>query len=451
MPQLQLLLQKVLDAVVVMRRDGTVADWNGCAEVTFGWTREEAIGRSMNELIVPPQHRAAHSRGLERYLAVGEARVVDQRIEISALHKTGREFPVELSITEIEYGGERAFIGFLRDISARKAAELALRESEARLAATYNHAMVGIGEVDREGRFLRTNEQFREITGFSAEELAGRTFFDLTHPEDVAEDRELFDKQWAGEIDSYTREKRYICKDGRTVWIELAASIVRGGNGASSYGVRIVRDVSERKQAEEYQRLLLNELNHRVKNTLAVVQGIAHQTFAGDSVPPEMLESFQGRLAALAAAHELLIRRKWAPTPMRQLIEEALRPFGGPENRLTIGGEEVLLPPQTSLTLVLAMHELATNAFKYGALSSREGRVAIEWSARNGRLTLKWAESGGPPVAPPQSRGFGTRLLQQALAREMSGAVDIQFHSGGVVCTIEAPLPDSDARPPDES
>jgi PAS domain S-box-containing protein len=440
MPQLQLLLQKVLDAVVVMRRDGTVADWNKCAEAIFGWTREEAVGRSMNDLIVPLQHREAHAVGLDRYLAGGPGPVIDKRIEISALDKSGREFPIELSITEVEYGGELVFIGFLRDISERKAAELALRESEARLAATYNHALVGIGEVDRKGRFLRTNEQFCRITGYTAKELAGLTLVDLTHPDDIARDVELFDRQWAGEIEDYTLEKRYICKDGRPLWIELSASIIRGGNGASSYGVRIVRDISDRKVAEDRQRLLLNELNHRVKNMLAVVQGIAHQTLKGESVPPELTEAFQARLAALAAAHDLVVRQNWEPTPIKRAIEEAVRAFGGPDQRFTISGEEFLLPPHRSVTLALAMHELATNAAKYGALSVPNGRVAIRWTFSQEGLELLWEESDGPPVLEPKRRGFGSRLLQQGLARELGGSVDIHFRPQGLLCRITAPL-----------
>jgi PAS domain S-box-containing protein len=366
--------------------------------------------------------------------------VIDRRIEISALDKSGREFPIELSITEVEYDGELVFIGFLRDISERKAAELALRESEARLAATYNHALVGIGEVDREGRFLRTNEQFCRITGYTAKELAGLTLLDLTHPDDLARDVELFGKQWAGEIEDYTLEKRYMRKDGRPLWIELSASIVRGGNGASSYGVRIVRDISDRKVAEDRQRLLLNELNHRVKNMLAVVQGIAHQTLKGESVPPELTGTFQARLAALAAAHDLVVRQNWEPTPIKRAIEEAVRPFGGPDQRFTISGEEFLLPPHRSVTLALAMHELATNAAKYGALSVPNGRVAIRWTFSQEGLELLWEESDGPPVFEPKRRGFGSRLLQQGLARELGGSVDIHFRPQGLLCRITAPL-----------
>jgi PAS domain S-box-containing protein len=228
MDPLQLLLQKVLDAVVVMRTDGIIADWNGCAEVTFGWTRAEALDRPMGDLIIPPQHRAAHTAGIQRYLETGIGPVMDQRIEITALDRSGKEFPIELSITEAQYSGETVFIGFLRDISDRRAAEIALRDSEARLAATYNHALVGIGEVDREGRFSNANEQFSVITGYSLDELRSRTLFDITHPDDVEDDRRLFDDQWAGRLDSYRREKRYVRRDGSIVWIELAASIVRG-------------------------------------------------------------------------------------------------------------------------------------------------------------------------------------------------------------------------------
>jgi PAS domain S-box-containing protein len=440
-PQLQLLLQKVLDAVVVMRGDGTVADWNSCAEMIFGWTREEALGRSMNDLIVPPQHRDAHARGLSRYLESGEAHVLGTRIEISALNKSGAEFPIELSITEMEDGGEPVFIGFMRDISERKTAERALRESEARLAATYNHALVGIGEVDREGRFLQMNEQFCRLVQFSPDELRSMTLFDLTHPDDVPEDLAFFERQWAGEVDDYTLEKRYVRKDGQPIWIELAASIVRGEPGTPSYGVRIVRDITDRKSAEEHQRLLVHELSHRVKNTLAIVQAIAHQTFKNDAVPDHLMRSFQARLLALATAHNVLFRRRWTPASVEEIIQEATAPFRDKEHRFTVGGEEVFILPQSAITLSLAFHELATNAAKYGALSSAGGSVMIQWFHDHEGLTLTWTERGGPRVSRPSRRGFGSRMLEQALARELSGTVTLDYAPSGLVCTIKAPSP----------
>lgn len=440
MQQLQVLLQKVLDAVVVMRCDGTVADWNGCAEVTFGWTREEAIGRSMSELIVPPQHRDSHANAIKRYLATGEAHVLDRRIEISGIDRSGREFPVELTITEADYGGERVFIGFLRDISDRKRAELALRDSEARLEATYNHAFVGIAEVDREGRFLRANEQYLRITGYGAAELPEHTIFSITDPEDMGPDRENFERQWSGEIDRYTVEKRYVRKDGQLVWVEVAASIVRGGNGLRSYAVRIVRDITQRKADEQHQRLLLTELNHRVKNTLTVVQSLALQTFGGAASQPEELRTFEGRLAALSTAHDLLVKQHWTPTPLRSVIERSLCAFDMP-NRFEASGDEVLLDPQAAVTFSLALHELATNATKHGALSTPEGRVRIAWSCGDDGLRFHWHERGGPQVTEPARNGFGTRLLRHGLARELGGDVRLDYEPQGLKCTIVAPDP----------
>ncbi len=441
MPNLELLLHKVLDAVVVMRRDGTVADWNRCAEIIFGWSRSEAVGRPMGEMIVPDRYRTAHDEGLRRYLTTGEGPVLDRRIEITAINRSGREFPIELTITVTDYSGEKAFLGFLRDISDRKEAELALAESEARLQATYNHALVGIGEVSEDGRFLRANDQFCRITGYALEELRQIGFLDITHPDDVEEDLRLFDNLWRGEIDGYTREKRYVKKDGAIVWIELAASIVRGGAGARSFGVRIVRDISERRRAEEHQQLLVNELNHRVKNTLAIVQSLAQQSFKEIAVPRERMAAFEGRLSALSAAHDLLTQRNWEAASIRSIISAALLPFQCSDSSVAMAGPDVLLPPQTSVSLALAVHELATNAAKYGALSLPSGQVSIRWDIVEDRLKWEWIEFGGPPVLPPESRGFGTRMIERALAAELSGEVQIEFLPTGVACLLDAPLP----------
>jgi PAS domain S-box-containing protein len=434
------ILDTALDAVVVMTEDGVVAGWNAIAESTFGWSRDEAIGRQLSELIIPPRYREAHHRGLAHYVATGEGPLLNRRVEIVGLRSTGDEFPIELSITSTDLAGERLFLGFLRDISSRKAAETALRESEARLAATYNHALVGIAGIDRSGRFLRANGQYSVMTGYSLDELREMTFLDITHPADVEKDRALFERQWSGATKGYTLEKRYVRKDGDIIWVEVAASLVRGDESSEAFGVRILRDITDKKRAEEQQRLLLNELNHRVKNTLTVVQGLAHQTFKGGAVPPELLRSFEGRLGALAAAHNLLMKQTWESTPIRSAVEAALKPFHICEGGISLKGPAVLLTPSATVTLTLALHELATNAAKYGALSNDEGRVAVQWSLDAERLTIAWRERGGPPVTKPARTGFGTRLLQRAVARDLGAAVTIDFASTGLVCTISAPL-----------
>ncbi|HSR00891.1 MAG TPA: PAS domain S-box protein [Sphingomicrobium sp.] len=440
MADLTPVLETALDAVVVMRPDGVVAGWNSVAEEIFGWRRTEAIGRQLSDLIIPIRYREAHHRGLEAYLETGEGPVLNRHVEISALRSSGEEFSVELSITPTSVSGELVFLGFLRDISTRKAAETALKESEARLATTYNHAMVGIAEVDRDGRFLRANDQYSVLTGYSLQELQTKTFFDITHPADAARDRELFEEQWSGTGQSYTIEKRYVRKDGGVIWVEVAASIVQTEDCSEAYGVRILRDVTDKKSAEVQQRLLLHELNHRVKNTLTVVQGLAYQTFKGSAVPVDLVRSFEGRLAALAAAHNLVMKQTWEATPISSAAEAAVGPFQTADRRITLAGPAVLLTPAATVTLTLALHELATNAAKYGALSTDHGKIEINWEVNGGALTMVWRERDGPVVAEPETSGFGTRLLKQAVARDWGGTVSIDFCPPGLVCTISAPL-----------
>jgi len=440
MGELHLPADKVLDAVIVMRRDGTIADWNGHASTTFGWTRDEAVGRLMSDMIIPAEHRPAHAEGLRRYLETGKARVLDRRIEISALDKEGREFPVELSITETQLAGEQVFLGFLRDISERRRAEIALAESEARLGATYNHALVGIAEVDEEGRFLRANDEFCRITGYPLGELTSLTLFDITHPDDLEEDRIRFALLWSGELGADEREKRYVRRDGSVVWIDLVASVVRGTGGARSYGIRVARDITDRKRAEEQQQLLINELNHRVKNTLAVVQSISRQTFR-KSAPDALVQAFESRLAALSAAHNLLTEGKWQSARLGALLESVLAPFGSDDCKVELAGPEVLLSPQAAVSFALAAHELATNSVKYGALSQPRGEVHVGWRIQTGRLKWAWQERGGPPVAKPTRQGFGSLMLERALASELGGRVELVFAPHGLRCLIDAPLP----------
>jgi PAS domain S-box-containing protein len=433
-------LETALDAVVVMRQDGTIAGWNAVAEAVFGWSEAEAIGSQLSDLIIPHRYREGHHRGLQTYLETGDGPLLNRRIEISGLRSSGEEFQVELSIAPTDVSGERLFLGFLRDISERKTAETALRESQARLAATYNHALVGIAEIDRDGRFIRSNEQFSVMTGYSPDELRAKTFFAITHPADVATDQALLNEQWSGERDGYTLEKRYVRKDGEIVWVDLSASVVRGEKGSETFGVRVLRDITDKKRAEEQQRLLVNELNHRVKNMLTVVQGLAHQTFRAGGVSPDLLSSFEGRLGALAAAQNLLMKQTWEATPIRSAAEAALKPFQANEPRISCDGPATLLTPSATVTLTLALHELATNAAKYGALSTAAGTVELCWSVNASELTLVWREHGGPPVEKPAQSGFGTRLLERAVARDLSAAVALDFNPVGLVCTIRAPL-----------
>jgi two-component sensor histidine kinase/CHASE1-domain containing sensor protein len=209
------------------------------------------------------------------------------------------------------------------------------------------------------------------------------------------------------------------------------------------------REVAARLVAEEQMRLLLDELNHRVKNTLATVQSVAAQTLRDGQSPRQAREVFEARLMALSQAHDLLTRDRWRGAGLADLVAVEIAPYeAGRTGRVGVEGPSVWLPPNAALALGMALHELVTNAVKYGALSGPEGRVDIRWSvtgeAPERRLSLYWVESGGPPVAKPRRRGFGTRLIVSGLARQLDGEVSLDFAPAGVRCTIDMPLPDGD-------
>ena len=220
----------------------------------------------------------------------------------------------------------------VQDITERKRAADALEQSrqhaleqEQRLAATYEHAAIGISEIDPDGRILRVNEAICSITGYSREELQQSVLFRFTHPDDADSDREAFRKQVAGELEFYSVEKRFVRKDGRTIWMSVRSSPVRDAAGRLLYVVRVVQDITEGKVAEQRQKLLIDELNHRVKNTLATVQSLASQTARRAASPREFSESFEGRLIALSKAHDQLTMHHWESADLRNCPGGRLR------------------------------------------------------------------------------------------------------------------------------
>ena len=206
------------------------------------------------------------------------------------------------------------------------------------------------------------------------------------------------------------------------------------------------RDITDIKRAEEHLKLLVNELNHRVKNTLATIQSIAAQTFRGDAATPEARAAFEGRLIALSNVHTVLTRTNWEGASLSEIVAQSLAPFvdAAAPGRLVTEGPDQQLRPQVSLALAMALHELASNAVEYGAWSNADGKVRVSWGREAGRLRLEWREQDGPPVTPPTRRGFGTRLLQGGLARELEGEVTFDYRAEGLIGTIEAQMADSE-------
>lgn len=231
-------------------------------------------------------------------------------------------------------------------------------------------------------------------------------------------------------------------RNGSTYPVEVR--LQRASNTARPAYIGIIQDITERKRAEEQQRLLMDELNHRVKNTLATVQSLAAQTLRTSGSPDAFAAAMRGRLAALAGSHTLLTRTNWQGTTLADLVAQHLAPFSSPDRDNRIEGPDILLKPPAALAFGLALHELTTNAAKYGALFAPGGRVSVRWevqdTAQGRRLALTWEESGGPAVQPPTRRGFGRTMIEQGLAYEIGGTVKLDFAPAGLRAVIDVPL-----------
>ena len=333
-------------------------------------------------------------------------------------------------------------------VTAAVEARMRLEAAEARYRAVFQQAAMGVARVTADGLFLEMNDRFCAIVRRSREVLMAGRFRDLVQDDDRPAAMEHARALLAGETESFVAERQIRAGDnGALIWIHLTVSRVQRGN-EPAYLVIIISEITERKQAEseqhDYQgklRLLINELNHRVKNTLATVQSMAAQTLRNERDPLVAFGKFESRLLGLSQAHDVLTRESWNGADLREVAERALSPFEAAA-WMSIDGPPVWLAPGGALTMALIFHELATNALKYGALSTPGGRVVLTWAYDAGArtLSLSWTESGGPPVVAPTRRGFGSRLIERSLRGEMKGEATMDFRPSGLVCVMEARL-----------
>jgi PAS domain S-box-containing protein len=326
------------------------------------------------------------------------------------------------------------------------AENLALRTEALRLRSVLDSATdYAIITLDLEGRIMGWNSGARAIVGYPDSEILGRSGEVLFPAEDRAEQVFLRQLCRALEEGRAPNERWHLRQDGSRFWASGSMMPLLGEDGHPDGFLNVFRDNSARRAEEERQALLLAEMGHRVKNTLASVQGVAAHTLRRAEVPEEVQTAFSGRLQALARSHDLLLRGGWEGAPLAEVAEQALTPYDGLAGRVQMSGPPVRLPADAAAELGLAFHELATNAAKHGALSAAEGRVELRWSLRraeNGAplVVIDWREDGGPPVVPPARRGFGSELLEQGLAYAFGGTVNLSFEPEGVQCHICLPI-----------
>lgn len=315
------------------------------------------------------------------------------------------------------------------------------RRAEERLKFALDSGRMGSWDLDVATRAYEASDLCRMNYGRRPDESFGfADLVDTIHPDDRPRILAAIESSIRDGAD-YDVEYRVVHPNGDLRWLHArgrAATIADDGGARRLAGVSL--DITERKRAEERQKLLVNELNHRVKNSLATVQSIAAQTLRSVAAPEFFREAFESRLIALSQTHDLLTRESWEGASLREVIDAEMHAMAA-EDRVSFDYDtDIRLSPKAAVALGMGVHELATNASKYGALSASHGRVIVAWSLDRDVLRLTWTERDGPEVHPPARRGFGARLLERGLAAELSGAVDLTYDAAGVVCLMALPL-----------
>ena len=493
----RLILDAALDAVVVTDADGVIKEWSPQAEQVFGWTRSDVIDRRVSDTIIPLEHRQAHTEGVERFKRSGSGPFMNRRLELTALRKDGSRFPIEITITPLQRGAQTEFSAFIRDITERQQAQVAIAESEARYRAAFEQAGVGMVEVDLEGRYLRVNAAFAEFIGLPAEEIVGRSFIEFTHPEERADDEAAFGRMLGGQFQSQ-RQKRYRRADGSDAIGNLTAVVVRDSSGRPRYIVTVVQDVTAQRRLEEELRQahkmeaigqLAGGIAHDFNNLLTAIIGYADLLHASEGSTAIVQEDARAIKATAARgadlARNLLTLARTAPNrddpvDIHQAVNEvrdiASRTF---DRRI---GLHVHLDARRPM--VTGDRTLLTNAFLNLALNARDampdgGELTITTSdvflgpedcarladvIEPGPFIVVRVEDTGFGMPPsvqqrvfepfftnkPVGKGTGIGLsMVYGTLRSHSGAIELESRIGvGTTFTIYLPLRTQDVEEP---
>jgi len=453
----------ILDALesgaIIINAAGEIRYWNDWIAQRSAVPAAQALGRRL-EAVFASLANSRLTDAVAEALQAGVSSVLSEALRGAVFPLRcvdGRPLLHNVLVSRIDVDGSPHCLIQIHDVTARREAEAALRQSEERVRTQllevetlYRTAPIGLGLFDRDMRFLRVNDALAEMNGASVQEHIGRTAWELVPTlRDIA--GPLFLRVFeAGE------PIRGVELRGTTprapgierTWIEDFYPLKDPGGSVIAVGV-IVREVTEQKRLEERERLFTSELHHRIKNLFAMVEALAQQTARKAATVPEFMQQFAERLRPLAAAQDLLVRgRHLQPVTLAELVRVALAPFMTGAGRLVLDVEPHPIAPDLASHLALGLHELATNATKYGALSDQGGHVQLTGrvGAREAgqELCLEWRESDGPPVTRPQRQGFGTRLLERVIAVQHGGSLDMDWRESGLVCRIRLPYAAAD-------
>lgn len=421
------ILERISEGFYAVDTDWRLVYVNAHAESFWQRSREELLGRSMFSLFPAfrgsPAH-AAHVRAFE------EGRHV--RAEVIS---TATGLPVELNL----YPDSCGLSVYFRDVSARLDLERRLRERDEALSLAEASAGIGIWDADLVSETLRGTPEFFRLHGLDPvdEPVSFEVTRALRHPQDRERVVEGFLTTIAEGGDTYESEYRIVRPDGAMRWIFGRGRVIRDTAGTPVRYSGVDIDITERKRQEDQLRVVTSELRHRANNLLAVIQAMARQTARASTDMADFETRFEGRVTALAHSNELLVDQDWRGVSLEVLIRRQLKPFVEGDDRVSIAGPAIVLIPRAVQTIGLVIHELATNASKYGALSVPQGRIGISWTlqpvADGGlRFRLKWQESMGPPVSVPDRSGFGRFVVQTMVAQNLAADVQVDFAGPGL-------------------
>lgn len=358
-----------------------------------------------------------------------------------ALERHGKLEPVWMNLDYSpvldESGKPAGVIAIVVETTEKVLAQRQLLESERRFRALTTASSDIIYRMNPDWTKMRQLDGRSSLIDTDSPRIAWMDDYIL--PEDRAMMQAAIDEA-VTRLEPFQAEHRVRRADGSIGWLSSRAVPVTDEGGRLVEWFGAASDITERVRTTEHLKLVVNELNHRVKNTLAMVQAMAIRTFRQGSDLRGAHEQFAARLVALAQANDLLTGERWAGASLASAIEQAVRPHQHDPERCVIHGDDLRISPKTALALAMAMHELSTNAVKHGAWSSDRGTVTIAWSITDAFLHLEWREQGGPDVTPPTQRGFGSRLIERGLAGELGGKVSLHFDREGVRCLIDAPV-----------
>lgn len=418
-----------------------------------GYSRAETLGQNCRFLQGPGTNTADIGRirdAIERRVPI--------EVELLNYRKDGTTFWNRLLISPVFDEGKLTFYfasqfdvtpereRLTRLASDREALEAEIENrifdlglAEERLRFTLQAGRLGAWTHDLLSSRFVPSAAFKSILGRPAADTFSMADLEAAIlPEKRDDWRRAFEAAQSGDG---TLDVDLLCEtpDGQKRWIELRAQTRFSSEGRPLSLTGVVLDITERKRAEAHRDLLTREMSHRVKNTLATVQSIVSQSLRDAEVEPDVSRLLSERLRALAGAHDVLTSQGWESAEIGEVVATALEPFQGTApRRIAHGGDRVRLSARAATALSLALHELATNATKYGALSEVDGRVTVNWSVENGELRLDWIEREGPPVAAPRRRGFGTRMIESALAASTGGRCRMDYRPDGLVFTFTA-------------